>query len=281
MLLKDIAPFVRHVRHFTISDNTPNSGKDVKTRDNRIFFITDGQADASIEGKEEHLERNTLLLIRSGKSYKIIPKEKVSVIVVNFDFTEDFSAIKQSFSPFSTDFPGTLENVYFDDTSALTEYIITRDGAKFEHRIKSLLTEFFGNDDWHSAFLGASLKAIILDLVRLTSLGTKQNHSAPRLVNDVIAYLKEHYSERVENETLSEHFHFTSIYINRVFKAEMGTTVRQYLISLRIDIAKELLSSGEYTPGESAVLCGFDDYPHFSKTFKKFTGKSPKEYLPR
>lgn len=281
MLLKDIAPFVRHVRHFTISDNTPNSGKDVKTRDNRIFFITDGQAEVSIEGKEEHLERNTLLLIRSGKSYKIIPKEKVSVIVVNFDFTEDFSAIKQSFSPFSTDFPGTLENVYFDDTSALTEYIITRDGAKFEHRIKSLLTEFFGNDDWQSAFLGASLKAIILDLVRLTSLGTKQNHSAPRLVNDVIAYLKEHYSERVENETLSEHFHFTSIYINRVFKREMGTTVRQYLISLRIDIAKELLSSGEYTPGEAAVLCGFDDYPHFSKTFKKFTGKSPKEYLPR
>ena len=91
--------------------------------------------------------------------------------------------------------------------------------------------------------------------------------------------MREHYSERVENETLSEHFHFTSIYINRVFKRETGTSVRQYLIALRIDIAKELLSSGEYTPSATANLTGFDDYPHFSKTFKKFTGKSPKEYL--
>ena len=37
MLLKDIDPFVRHIRHFTISELSPSAGKDVKTRDNRIF----------------------------------------------------------------------------------------------------------------------------------------------------------------------------------------------------------------------------------------------------
>lgn len=279
MLLKDISPFVRHVRHFTISDSTPSSGKDVKTRDNRLFFVTDGQADITIEGKEYQLKRDTLLVIRSGKSYRIIPRKKVSVIVVNFDFTEDFSSITQSFHPFSADFPGVLEDITFDDAADLNDHLITHDGARYENRVRSLLTEFFGKDEWKSAFLGATVKAIILDLARLSALTAKKNCSTSHLVSEVISYLKEHYSERVENETLSEHFHFTSIYINRVFKRETGTSVRQYLIALRIDIAKELLSSGEYTPSATANLTGFDDYPHFSKTFKKFTGKSPKEYL--
>ena len=279
MLLKDISPFVRHVRHFTISDSTPSSGKDVKTRDNRLFFVTDGQADITIEGKEYQLKRDTLLVIRSGKSYRIIPRKKVSVIVVNFDFTEDFSSITQSFHPFSADFPGVLEDITFDDATDLNDHLITHDGARYESRVRSLLTEFFGKDEWKSAFLGATVKAIILDLARLSALTAKKNCSTSHLVSEVISYLKEHYGERVENETLSEHFHFTSIYINRVFKRETGTSVRQYLIALRIDIAKELLSSGEYTPSATANLTGFDDYPHFSKTFKKFTGKSPKEYL--
>ena len=279
MLLNDIQPFVRHARHFTISESTPSACKDVRTRDNRIFFVTGGDADICIEGNEERLKRDTLVLIRAGKSYKIVPNPSISVIVINFDFTDTFSSIKQSFRPFPSDFPGTLEDISFDDTDVFSEYVITHEADIYEDRVRNLITDSFDKQEWERAFLSSTLKALILDLAMRQALTSEKKRASHRLVSDVKSYIKEHYSERVENETLSEHFHFTSVYINRIFKAEVGKSVHQYLISLRIEIAKELLTSGEYTPYVAAFAVGFDDYPHFSKTFKKIVGKSPSEFL--
>ena len=53
MLLKDIDPFVRHIRHFTISELSPSAGKDVKTRDNRIFYVTDGDGSIDFGGNNK------------------------------------------------------------------------------------------------------------------------------------------------------------------------------------------------------------------------------------
>lgn len=276
MLLHSIQPFVRHVRHFTISDNTPSARKDVKTRDNRLFFVTGGDGEISVEGKATSLTRDTLVLIRAGKSYRITPQPKVSVIVVNFDFTDNFSSIKQSFHPFSADFPGVLENVSFEDTPLLVSHLVLRSCPEFNERIRALTNDFSSNAEWREAFLSASLKAIVIDAVK-TASDTAEKIRSP-LVKNIVCYMREHYSERVENETLAEHFHFTSVYLNRIFKSEMGVSLRQYLISLRVDIAKELLSFGEYSPYEVALSVGFEDYPHFSKTFKRLTGKTPKEY---
>ena len=277
MLIKDISPFIRHARHFTLSCATPSAFKDVRTRDNRIFCVTEGEGRIVIEGKKYELKPDTLILIRSGEHYRLEPSGKVSVTVINFDFTENFSTIKQSFHPFSSDFPGVLENVTFDDALFLSSHVVIPSAHHLYDQLSRICGEFYEGGEWRDAYLGAMLKAVIIDLVR-TASDTATHRGRSRLVEDVIRYMREHYSERVENETLSEYFHFTSVYINRVFKREMGVSLRQYLIALRVDIAKELIASGECSPSEAAIATGFDDYPHFSKTFKALTGKTPKEY---
>ena len=278
MLLKDISPFVRHVRHFTVSDSTPSASKNVRTRDNRLFLVTAGDGEITVGKLRERLTRDTVVLIRAGVEYKITPSPKVSIIVVNFDFTSDFSSQKQSFHPYSSDFPGALESITLDDTDVLDTSLILHDASRFTSRIRSMLNDFYDAPEWRDAFLSATAKAVVLDLVRVKHEASRSVKGQSRLVGEVIAYLREHYADRVENETLAEHLHFTSVYVNRVFKRETGLSLRQYLISLRIDVAKELLSSGEYSPSEAATAVGFDDYPHFSKTFKKMTGRSPSEY---
>ena len=277
MLLKDIQPFVRHIRHFPISDVTPSAGKNVRTRDNRIFFVTDGQGYITVDDRSYSLKRDTLVLIKAGETYRIDPDKKLTVTVINFDFTENFSHIKQSFSPFSADFPGVLEDISFSDTSAFSSHAVVDNGACFADRIRSLIGGFYDSDEWRDAFLSATLKAIIIDIAR-SAADTAHSRKRSPLVDEVIRYMREHYSERVENETLSKHFHFTSVYINRLFKQETGISLHKYLIALRVDVAKELIASGEYSPSEAAIATGFEDYPHFSKTFKALTGKSPTDY---
>lgn len=80
---------------------------------------------------------------------------------------------------------------------------------------------------------------------------------------------------------LSSYFHFSENYLIRIFKASMGTTPHAYVNSARLRKAKILLSSGNITSEMIAYECGFADYAHFYRIFRRETGISPKEYRQR
>jgi len=66
-------------------------------------------------------------------------------------------------------------------------------------------------------------------------------------------------------------------YFRRLFKARYGVTPKQYILSLRISMAKELLSSGG-SVSSVAEKCGFSGVYQFSRCFREITGISPSEY---
>lgn len=278
MLLKDINPFVRYARQFAIMSGMPSALKNVRTRDNRIFFAVGGSGSICIEGVSYPLARHTLVILRAGDEYRIEPDGRLTLIVVNFDFTNQFSAIRHSFSPFSSEFPGALEDISIDDAEVLSASVVIDDAAEYEDRLKSILRDFSKYGELGDAYASAVIKTVLVDAALKSYEAKEEKTALAALASSVADYVRENYGEPVENETLSKHFHFTSVYINRVFKRYMGTSVHKYLISVRIDIAKELIQSREYSPSEVAVMVGFDDYPHFSKTFKRLTGKSPSDY---
>lgn len=68
------------------------------------------------------------------------------------------------------------------------------------------------------------------------------------------------------------------VYFNRIFKKQYGITPIEYVNRLKIEKAKFLISSGNYTNEEIALLCGFNDVKYFYVVFKKITGKTTLEY---
>ena len=52
----------------------------------------------------------------------------------------------------------------------------------------------------------------------------------------------------------------------------------QYLTSVRIRRARELLETTDYTVSEIGALVGYDNPLYFSRIFKKQTGVSPAGY---
>ncbi len=67
-------------------------------------------------------------------------------------------------------------------------------------------------------------------------------------------------------------------YYCRVFKTNIGVTVRQYINMRRIDIAKERLKNTNDKIIDIAIACGFNTIANFNKTFKKCAGTTPSEY---
>jgi AraC-like DNA-binding protein len=63
-----------------------------------------------------------------------------------------------------------------------------------------------------------------------------------------------------------------------MLKERRGITLRQYIISYRLKMAKKLLETTNRSAGEIAEECGFTDASYFAKTFKAAFGITPKEY---
>jgi AraC family transcriptional regulator len=77
---------------------------------------------------------------------------------------------------------------------------------------------------------------------------------------------------------LAASFHFSENHLIRVFRETMGTTPHAYVSAARIRKAKLLLSTSNITAERVAYECGFADYAHFYRIFRRETGSSPKEY---
>ena len=100
-----------------------------------------------------------------------------------------------------------------------------------------------------------------------------------RLLSDAEEYINAHFFDSEFSLTNACNIcNVSRAYFNRVFKKQNGITPVEYVNRLKIEKAKFLLSSGNYTNEEIALLCGFNDVKYFYVIFKKHTGQTTLEY---
>ena len=75
---------------------------------------------------------------------------------------------------------------------------------------------------------------------------------------------------------VAELAHYNSDHLNRVFKSEMGVTVKHYLLLRKLAEAQKYLCMGKSVK-EACNLSGFNNYSNFLRTFKKYMGYTPGE----
>ncbi|WP_284639424.1 AraC family transcriptional regulator [Paenibacillus silviterrae] len=83
--------------------------------------------------------------------------------------------------------------------------------------------------------------------------------------------------ERIGIKDIAMEFGFSLSYCNRVFKKSYHISPRQYLSSLMLQKAKHLLKQ-DLPIDHVAELLGYREIAHFSRQFKRWTGKSPSHY---
>ena len=92
------------------------------------------------------------------------------------------------------------------------------------------------------------------------------------------AWIAEHYGDAVTLEMVADQVGLSPTYFSTQFRQMEGRTFSDYLTTVRMEAARELLSTTSMTNYEIADRIGYSDEKYFGKVFKKEVGIRPGEY---
>ncbi|RYG12748.1 MAG: AraC family transcriptional regulator, partial [Chitinophagaceae bacterium] len=97
-------------------------------------------------------------------------------------------------------------------------------------------------------------------------------------INMVFNYVKDHFTEEISLETISEMASMTVPSFCRYFKKITKKTFTRFVNEYRVVHASKLLAEKQISIANISYDSGFRNFSHFNKLFKAFTGKSASQY---
>jgi YesN/AraC family two-component response regulator len=97
-------------------------------------------------------------------------------------------------------------------------------------------------------------------------------------VKAAIDFMNRNYDKVYGMGEVADAIGVSNSYLSRIFHAETGKTLINFVNEIRIEKAKSYLQLKQTPLKEVVKLCGFNNYSYFMNVFKEYTGKTPKEY---
>ncbi|UYG01289.1 helix-turn-helix transcriptional regulator [Halomonas sp. GD1P12] len=114
-------------------------------------------------------------------------------------------------------------------------------------------------------------------LTHLAMTPARSPAHVPAALERLAAYLDDHAQEALTLERLCHVSGYSEGHLIRGFKRHYGMTPRAYLINRRVQLGREWLNQG-HSIAETALALGFNDQPHFQRTFKRLLAATPHQY---
>ena len=97
-------------------------------------------------------------------------------------------------------------------------------------------------------------------------------------INMVFNYVKDHFLEEISLDAIAEISNMTVPSFCRYFKKITKKTFTRFVNEYRIVHASKLLAEKHTSIANISYESGFNNFSHFNKIFKEFTGKSASQY---
>lgn len=117
---------------------------------------------------------------------------------------------------------------------------------------------------------------VCLQLIEKIKAIRKGNEKDP--IEMAKQYILEHIDKDLSLEDVANKLGFNPSYFSQIFKQKTGQTFVKYRTTLRMEKAKEILLRHDVRIIDIPFMIGLNDHPHFTKTFKEYTGYTPSGY---
>lgn len=155
--------------------------------------------------------------------------------------------------------------------------------SKIEEIAKSIIEEYKNHEKADDIAITGYVALILSKLYRdyvfkeLKEENYKAYSQRMLLLNEVIKFIHENFSDDIELSGIAERFNINIYHFCHIFKDFTGKTFKEYLNKVRVDKAEQLLLNTDASISEIAFLSGFNDSNYFSRKFKQIKGKTPRE----
>src|SRR5215469_15340268 len=99
-----------------------------------------------------------------------------------------------------------------------------------------------------------------------------------RILQRVLDRMRADFATNLDLHTIAAESGYSRTHFLRVFRASTGYSPHDWLTRLRIEEAKTRLQNQSYSLINIALDCGFSNHGHFSNTFRRIVGVTPREY---
>lgn len=232
-----------------------------------LVYLYGGKGIFTWDGEVQSVKAGDLVYFPEGchRSMQTDPMEPLMFYTVNFQAVQPLY-IEESWSIRPVSFPFPL--IKSIDDTALHQRFMTL----FERLHQNFLT---GKNRQK-----AKLRETLLEILSLAAFAGDENrvsYSSRRKAQQAAQYMAAHYREKLTLSSLSAAVGLSPSHFSAIFRAATGYSPIDYLISLRIFQAKQLLRDG-YSVTKVAEAVGFSDIYYFSNTFKRVEGIAPGHY---
>lgn len=107
---------------------------------------------------------------------------------------------------------------------------------------------------------------------------TKKANTISYHVRHAIDYINDHLNVALTMEKLASIEGLSQSYFSKLFAKETGTTVKAYILNIKIKTAQNILVNTTYPLSDISLSLGFSSQSAFSTAFKRLTGITPGEY---
>ena len=97
-------------------------------------------------------------------------------------------------------------------------------------------------------------------------------------IQNVCRYICNYYNRPITLDEISKIAYMSPTYFSKKFKKVTGFGFNEYLNSVRVKMAMNMLVETRYSITEIAMYCGYQDSNYFGDVFRKLTGMSPSAY---
>ncbi|MBU2973069.1 AraC family transcriptional regulator [Zobellia sp. B3R18] len=254
----------------------------VKNNFFELVLIKDGQGTQCINYNDHNYSKGNMFLLPPLKCHSFTIEKPTKFVFLKF--TDSF---------FKNEHRSIMEkNEWFNEASyILSNYnqlpgdIIKTDTDRqyLKNLISMILQESrsFGNES--IALIKSLMVSVMEILIRNIKKGSfyeiPKNNTDDRITK-MLTFINENIDkpEQLKVENLAEVFMMSPTYVSEFFKKQVSMSLREYIIKAKLKLVEIRLLNSDFTLTQIADDLGFTDVSHLSKTFKRYSGISLRQF---